>query len=70
MKRRIYILMHGYQNESHGMPIAAFTTKKRMEEFVKNKGMRGTSREYPTEMYWEHEYEWMRCDEIKTDLYE
>lgn len=70
-KSKIYILLHGYKNESCGYPIAAFLKKKDLISFVKKEHpeMKAKNRIEPSEMYWQSEDDWMRCDSA-TDFFE
>lgn len=62
---RVYILSHGWRNNSVGYPVGAFKTKRSVREYVRSKfpQMKGTHRLNPNEMYWQSEGEWMKCDD-------
>ena len=62
---RVYILFHGYRNNTNGYPVAAFRTKKALRDFVRkhHPDYKGVARIDPNEMYWQSEYEWMKAED-------
>ena len=61
---RVYILFHGYRNNTNGYPVAAFRTKKALRDFVKKQPpFKAVARIEPNEMYWQSEYEWMKAED-------
>jgi hypothetical protein len=64
-KMKIYILFQGYRNNSNGLPIAAFRTKKQLRKWVKDNypDYKGVGRVDPNEMYWQEEFYWLKCED-------
>ena len=62
---KVYILFQGYRNNSNGLPIAAFRTKKQLRKWVKDNypDYKGIARVNPNEMYWQEEFYWLKCED-------
>jgi hypothetical protein len=69
---KIYILFHGWRNNTTGYPDAAFKSKKSVRDYVKKKypEYKGIARVEPNEMYWQSQYEWLKCEDEPVKLYE
>jgi hypothetical protein len=67
---KIYILFHGWRNNTNGYPIVAFRTKKALRGYVKrhHPDYKGVARIEPNEMYWQSEYEWLKCEDHQVKL--
>jgi hypothetical protein len=62
---KIYILFQGYRNNSNGLPVAAFRTKKSVRDYVKDNypDYKGVARVDPNKMYWQEEFYWLKCED-------
>lgn len=69
---RVYILFHGYRNNTNGYPVAAFRAKKALRDFVRkhHPDYKGVARVEPNEMYWQSEYEWMKAEDQTIEVIE
>jgi len=63
-KMKVYILFQGNRNNSNGLPIAAFRTKKLVRDYVKKNypDYEAIGRVDPNEMYWQEEFNWLKCE--------
>jgi hypothetical protein len=62
---KIYILFQGWRNNCANHPIAAFRSKKSVRDYVRKNypDYQGVQRMEPNQMYWQSEYEWLRCED-------
>jgi hypothetical protein len=62
---KVYILFHGYRNNSRGYAVAAFRTKKRLRAYIAKQfpEFKPTGRFEPNEMYWQDDHAWLKSED-------